>query len=300
MTQFKDYDIGCIVGRYQIANLHDAHKDIIKEVIDRHKRTIIFVGCSPTSGTKEHPLDYPARKSMIQEHFPGVMIAPLMDTRRDDIWSETLDTKIREIFPHGKVCLYGGRDSFLRYYTGRFDSREFPAADYRPATEIREEIGREVADSVDFRKGIIYSTQNQFPRVYCCVDVAVLNDKGQVLLGRKPNEERWRFPGGFVDQNETLESASRREVHEETGCEIDNIQYICSQVIEDWRYASTSDALMTSFFCGYYTFGAGKAGDDLAETQWFKLESFRDGDMVDNHVNLLKELKRYINKGEKK
>lgn len=307
MPQFKDYDIGVIVGRWQVADLHVGHLELISEVSTRHKRCIIFIGVSPTLGTKEHPLDYSARKAMIQEAFPDVMIAPILDTRRNDEWSKNLDASVRTIFPMGKVCLYGGRDSFLKQYSGQFEAREFPAADYRPATEIREEIGQEIASTVDFRKGVIYSTQNQYPKTYCTVDIAILQDRTvkndciEILLGKKLNEKKWRFPGGFLDQNETFEEACRREAEEETGVALEgNLDYICSQQINDWRYASTSDALTTSFFCGYYTFGTVQAGDDLAEVQWLKVESMREEDMVDSHRPLLRKLKEYLKKKEGK
>ena len=307
--KLSDYDIGVIVGRFQTDILHNGHMQLIDEVLNRHKKCIIFIGVNPTMGTKKHPLDFDSRRIMIQTKFPNIVVAPLKDCKNDEVWAKCLDEKIHEIYPLGKPCLYGGRDSFVDHYTpyGKHDAYEFPTHDYRPATEIREEIGKQIVDNPDFRKGIIYSTQNQWPRTHFTIDIAILKDPllqageaSQVLLGRKPNEKKWRFPGGFVDQNETLEMACRREAQEETGVAIEgDLEYICSQVINDWRYASTSDALLTSFFCGYYTFGAVQAGDDLVEVGWFKLMSMREEDMVDSHRPLLKHLKKYINEKEK-
>lgn len=111
MSKINDYDIGCIVGRFQIPTVHEAHKKIIQEVVNRHKKVIVFIGVSPTLGTKEHPLDYTNRKIMIEKEFPSVVVLPLMDVRNDFIWSENLDNAVRAVFSIGSVCLYGGRGS---------------------------------------------------------------------------------------------------------------------------------------------------------------------------------------------
>lgn len=61
-----------------------------------------------------------------------------------------------------------------------------------------------------------------FPRPAVTVDIAVVTDqlRARVLLIRRKHEPfagLWAFPGGFVDEGETLEQAARRELQEETG-----------------------------------------------------------------------------------
>ena len=298
--KLSDYSIGVIIGRFQIDELHVAHTHLIEEVLKRHKRCIIFVGINPTLGTKKHPLDFSNRKNMIQSKFPNVIVSPLKDCKSDKVWAKNLDEKIEEIYSIGKPCLYGGRDSFVEHYIpyGKYDAYEFPTHDYKPATELRQEIGKETINSSDFRKGIIYSTQNMYPRTHLTVDVAVTckeKKKIMVLLGKKPNENKYRFPGGFVDQNETLEEAVRRESNEELNVFLEgDINYICSLPIRDWRYKNSGDTVLTSFFQSELTFDGGGAGDDLEIVDWLRLDAIKEEDLVDSHQILLRKLKSYM------
>jgi 8-oxo-dGTP pyrophosphatase MutT (NUDIX family) len=52
--------------------------------------------------------------------------------------------------------------------------------------------------------------------------VVVVNDKGQLLMGRQVKDDyRWSFPGGHIDDGESHKDAAVRELEEETGVSID-------------------------------------------------------------------------------
>lgn len=293
VSALKDYDVGVIVGRFQIAELTEGHAMLVREVMRRHKRCVVCVGVSPTLGTRENPLDFPTRKLMIEKEFPQAIVVPVTDRADDKLWSKLLDDMVGAMFPIGKVCLYGGRDSFLKHYTGSYDTFEFPVQDYKPATEVRKDIGKDALVGLEFRKGVIYSTQNQYPRVHMTVDIAIrYYDK--VLLGRKHGETKWRFPGGFVGQGETLENSAIREAKEETGIDLTSVNYIGSLPVNDWRYRNTSDKILTAFFVGSFIgdIGSAFAGDDIEEIMWADIAGALD--VVDSHKELFAMLQKYV------
>lgn len=282
----KNNKIAVIVGRYQVHELHNAHQEIIEEVISKHERTLLFLGVAPVLSSSHNPLDFISRKKMIQEKYPDITILAIPDHRSDEEWSNMLDSRIREIFPIGEVVLYGGRDSFIKCYHGQFETKELAARTCLSGTEIRKHVSEEMRSSKDWRAGVIYGTYNRYPISYQTVDIAVFNSsESEILLARKPSEDKYRFIGGFVSPSDpSLEFAAMREFKEEAGnAEIEISQYIGSFRVDDWRYRGERDKIMTTLFKANYIFGTLKASDDISELKWFKVEDFDLLSVVEEH-----------------
>ena len=305
MAENQKETIGCIVGRFQTHELHEGHREIINYVVANHKKVVLFLGISPVLGTTNNPLDFSTRQKMIKDAYPDIQICAIPDNRYDEVWSKNLDSRIREIFPMGSVKLYGSRDSFIPSYKGSFLTEEFKQNFYISGTEIRKMVSDEVKANPDWRAGVIYGAYNRYATSYQTVDIACFRDD-EILLAQKPGEIGYRFPGGFVDPtDESLERAARREWFEETGgnAEIGDLKYVASLRIDDWRYKSGRDKIMSALF--YCKFGHGRVepSDDVSALKWISFSEFtKSGGLiliVPEHAPLMMALIEYYNKIKK-
>lgn len=273
------YDIGCIIGRFQLHELHKAHCDVIESVISNHKKVIIFLGVTRIIGSKSNPLDFASRKAMIQEKYPDVIVLSIPDKRDDLIWSKNVDDRIKEIFPIGKALLYGSRDSFIPHYKGTYDTAELEQEIYVSGTEVRKAISEEIKTSKEWRAGVIYSAYNRYPTSYQYVDMAVFNeDNTKVLLCKKTEEDKYRFIGGYVKPTDiSLEQAATRELHEKAGgVEISIEGYVGSFRLNDWRYRSERDKVMTVLFKSKYVYGNLEPSEEISELRWVNVSSIEE------------------------
>lgn len=263
-----------IIARFQTPYLHEGHRNLIEQVSAKHSKLVVLLGVSPIAGSRKNPFDYYTRERMIKKDYPEVIVLPISDHPSDAAWSENLDHLLKSVFPHEHFCLYGSRDSFIPYYSGHLQTVELPEHGDYNATELRKQYADKVFDSKDFRAGILYAYYNQYTKVYPTVDIALFrNDKTELLLGRKAISSKWRLVGGFADPEDAdYESAARRELSEECGAlETGAMVYETSRKINDWRYRSEADKIITLLFSCDYLSGTPAAQDDIAELSWFKL-----------------------------
>lgn len=300
-TLAQDTEVGIIIARFQSPDLHEGHQDIINVVRNTHPRVIIFLGLSPLRRTKNNPYDFGIRKAMIEEKYKDVEVLYVDDVGDDVIWSGNLDRLIgKNIGPGQKVTLYGSRDSFIKSYTGRYPTVELVPTKIVSASEIRRKIAIKPLTSSDFRKGIVYSVENQFPTFHPTVDCAIVDFKtNRLLLGKKPNQLGLRFPGGFLDpmEDKTAEGAAVREAKEETGLCLTVDKYLGSLLVDDWRYRHEQNKIMTFFYLLQYdeaTSGRAQAGDDLEMVIWREFGTIELKEIVSTHHPLISRLDSFL------
>ena len=287
-------NLGVIIGRFQVDDLHAGHVKLVEHVAAKHGHVLVLVGVSPVVGSKRDPLDFATRQKMIQDRFPFLTVAPIPDMPTDEGWSQQLDSMVRLLCPVGSPSLYGGRDSFVPHYKGKLKVVEVELGQSSSGTDVRTVAANRIRVSSDFRAGVIYALSNQYQRVFPTVDIALVGDK-KFLLGRKKNQDKWCFPGGFVDQEDvTLEAAAARELREETGVVVqpDELDYVCSHRNADWRYKHADDGvIVTTLFVVFPNHNPKpKAGDDLDEVRFFPFNESVVKDVIPTHVPLVEKL----------
>lgn len=275
---------GVIIARFQTPYLHEGHKNLIGSIKATHNKVVVVLGISPAVASKRNPFDFYSREKMLRAYYENLIVLPLSDAASDNVWSENLDTLLTNTFPTENFLLYGSRDSFIPYYTGKLATKELPKKDNHSSTTVRTDESDKVQSSLDFRLGINYATQNIYPLVFTTVDIAVYNQDGtKILLGRKPKATTWRLPGGFTDPtDDNFETAAKRELTEECGAiETGNMEYVTSLKIDDWRYRKEENKIITLLYKTQLLYGNATASDDLEEVKWVEVAQLQN--MINNN-----------------
>lgn len=106
-----------------------------------------------------------------------------------------------------------------------------------------------------------------YPRIAPCVLVGI-KKQNQILLARSSRHKSGFFSilAGFVESAETLEQAAVREVKEEVGVNINNLNYVGSQ---PWPFPHS---LMTGFVAEYVSGDIVCQPQEIEEAGWFDLD----------------------------
>jgi ADP-ribose pyrophosphatase YjhB (NUDIX family) len=123
------------------------------------------------------------------------------------------------------------------------------------------------------------------------VSAAIFHD-GRFLLvrrGRAPALGLYAFPGGRVEEGETLDEAVRREVLEETGARVENIALI--RAIE---IVSESDEFAIEFILNVhraeFVGGEVAAGDDADEVVWVSVEEMEELPLAGSVLDIARQI----------
>jgi len=127
-------------------------------------------------------------------------------------------------------------------------------------------------------------------RVYCfifrpvTVGVRVMMiDKDRVLLVRHTYMDGWFMPGGGVKRGETLDQATRREAHEETGATLNNLSLVGAYTnFEEWKSDHNILFLSTNFTI------SGEHDLEIAEIRFFPLSAL-PANLISGHRRRLEE-----------
>jgi NAD+ diphosphatase len=132
-----------------------------------------------------------------------------------------------------------------------------------------------------------------YPRISPCIIVSVRKENS-ILLARSFNMPSGRMSNiaGFVEAGETLEEAVHREVLEEVGIHIKNIQYRGSQ---PWSFPHQ---LMVGFFAEYDHGDIVPAPDEIAEAGWYPIDALPttpnatsiSGQLILEHVEFISQM----------
>lgn len=135
-----------------------------------------------------------------------------------------------------------------------------------------------------------------YPRAALTVDAIVFVKKGGsalVLLierGREPFKNLWALPGGFIEMDETLEAACKRELLEETGLNVEQMtQFKTYDAIDrDPRHRTIS----VVYFTELNEIQQVEGSDDASQAEWFPVTNLPD--LAFDHRQILDEFFNFL------
>jgi 8-oxo-dGTP diphosphatase len=127
------------------------------------------------------------------------------------------------------------------------------------------------------------------------VDAIISCGNASIILIRRKNppyKGLWALPGGFVEYGETVESAAKREVKEETGLQVDlkDILGVYSDPKRDPRGHVISICVMAQKKGGTL-----KADTDASQVQCLEIEDILKLEIAFDHKKILKDYLGIIN-----
>ena len=131
----------------------------------------------------------------------------------------------------------------------------------------------------------------KYPRLALTVDSIVFTKENTttfVLLiqrGQEPFKNKWALPGGFVNMDELLETACRRELEEETGLKVEQMKQFKAYdaINRDPRHRTISVVFSAEIPQKLQV----KGGDDAAYAKWFSLSELPE--LAFDHQQILEE-----------
>lgn len=118
--------------------------------------------------------------------------------------------------------------------------------------------------------------------------------EGELLLTRRaidPHIGKLDLPGGFVDPQETAESAAVREIQEELGISIHSLQYFCSFPNEYVFSGYSVYTLDLAFLAQTDQLNQMKAMDDISSFEFIRPENIDFSELPSVSMkNIIKKL----------
>ena len=117
---------------------------------------------------------------------------------------------------------------------------------------------------------------------------AIIEDE-KLLLLFKEEGKYFEFPGGKVEEDETIDQAAIRETMEETNCSVKLLKHLTTIVFE-----KNNKKYVSHIFFGKIENGEPYAdGFEHSEILWMKIEDYKNYNLVPNVINFCE---KYLNK----
>lgn len=143
----------------------------------------------------------------------------------------------------------------------------------------------------------------EYPSIGLTADIVVFtirNGELSVLLierGDHPFKGRWALPGGFVNPNETSETAATRELVEETGISLDRAFLEQLKTYSEPNRDPRTRVVSTAYLALIPNLPNPEAGDDAAKAHFFAVKDVLADEDAEDKIHLAFDHEQIIRDG---
>jgi mutator protein MutT len=112
--------------------------------------------------------------------------------------------------------------------------------------------------------------------IQCAASIIIINDKGELLLGKRTDNGYWGYSGGSIEVDEKVEDCAKRELEEEMGLIADELEFFyinsgrqCHYVYPNGDEVSNVEII---FLCHKYHGQIKAQKEEMSELRFFKLQ----------------------------
>lgn len=131
--------------------------------------------------------------------------------------------------------------------------------------------------------------------IQCAASVIVVNDRGELLLGKRSDNGMWGYSGGSVEIDERVDDCAKRELFEEMGIVADELEFFCVNSGPEAHYVYPNGDEVSNieivYLCHKYHGVVANRDGEMSELRFFAPDEI-DLDMISLPIRAV--VKRYL------
>ncbi|WP_175072803.1 NUDIX hydrolase [Terribacillus sp. AE2B 122] len=125
----------------------------------------------------------------------------------------------------------------------------------------------------------------------------VLNEEGELLLQKRRDTDEWGLPGGFMEMGESTVETARREVFEETGLQLGDLQLfrVYSGPEYDKTFANGDQVALVQvlYSCREFTGELIRSNSESLDNAFFQMKELPK-ELFQEHVSFIQDFQQAL------